>query len=424
MSHQAVAHISLSRSFWIVSVALILLMFISNRILYVRYLPESVCYFAIFISLIVYFRYNFNRLIHTTNFNLLCISWLGVTLIYDQFFIGVITPLTLAITLLRIICAFVVLNMPLTSKKWLLRIFIITVQILVGMALLGWILFLIGIPMPHFTNDSDAYYIHTIYPFFNLNGFPETQLIPRFAGPFLEPGHLGTLCVFLLYVQQFNLRKFGNVILLIGVLFSLSLAAYGLMIGAVMLALYNKRRYKTCVFIFGFFIICGLGATLYNGGDNPINQAIVLRLEMDENGQIAGNNRTTNAFEATYTRFLSSNDIWFGYGRKAFGVRGDGTDNITIGCATYKRYFFLRGIIGSFLIISFLILYWYKYRDRKTLGFLIVYVVANCIRDYPTMEMWLYVYLIAIPVLCSFQRTYHSSGHYNLTQNTSLQHGF
>ena len=404
--------------------ALILLMFLSNRILYVRYLPESVCYLVILFSLIVYFRYNFDRLIYTSPFNLLCISWLGVTLIYDQFFIGDITPLTLFITLLKITCPFVVLKLPLTSKERLLHSFIKTVQIIVGIALIGWILFLIGIPLPHITNDSDAYYIHTIYPFFNLNGFPETQLIPRFAGPFLEPGHLGTLCIFLLYVQQFNLRRLGNILLLIATLFSLSLAAYGLMIGAVMLTLYNNRRYKTCIFISGFFTLLGLGATLYNEGDNPINQAIVLRLEIDENGQIAGNNRTSKAFDTTYARFLDSNEIWFGYGRKAFGKRGDGTDNITIGCATYKRYFFLRGIVGAFLIVSFLMLYWFKYRNRKTLGFLIVYVVANCIRDYPTMEMWLYVYLIAIPVLGSFRRTSHFSNSYNLTQNNSLWYGF
>lgn len=31
--------------------------------------------------------------------------------------------------------------------------------------------------------------------------------MPRFAGMFLEPGHLGTICCLLLYVEGFNLKK-------------------------------------------------------------------------------------------------------------------------------------------------------------------------------------------------------------------------
>ena len=40
----------------------------------------------------------------------------------------------------------------------------------------------------------------------------------------------------------------------------------------------------------------------------------------------------------------------------------------------------------------------------RSFGFLIVYVISNLIRDYPTKEMWMFLFLIAIPIL------YYESG--------------
>ena len=347
-------------------------MFQSNRILYVRYLPESLIYLFVIICLTVYSRYNCKHLIRVSQFELACIYSLSCIWFYDQIWIGNLTFLSIICTLIKISCAIVLVTISLKNKIWILKSFIKTIQVIVGLSLIGWILFLLNIQLPHFTDQSDAYYIHTVYFLFNLNGFPDTQLFPRFAGPFLEPGHLGTMCVFLLYIEKFQIRKIGNLILLLGVLFSLSLAAYGLLVGAVILSLYSRGKWIWSIGIVGFFMVCGICAMLYNDGDNAVNQAIVLRLEMDDNGEIAGNNRTSRAFDIAYDKFLKSDEIVFGVGNRAFGERDDGSDNITIGCATYKRYFFLRGIVGAFIIISFLFFYWYKYRNKSSFGYLIV----------------------------------------------------
>lgn len=50
------------------------------------------------------------------------------------------------------------------------------------------------------------------------------------------------MCVFLLCINRFRLREFGNKILLAGVLFSLSLAAYGLLVGAVIIYFIQMRK--------------------------------------------------------------------------------------------------------------------------------------------------------------------------------------
>lgn len=193
-------------------------------------------------------------------------------------------------------------------------------------------------------------------------------------------------------------------VLLIGTLLSFSLAAYGLLVGAILIILYQYRKYLWISVLLSMYLGVGLFSITYNDGDNVLNMAIVSRLEMTDEGEIAGSNRTSMAFDSTYEKFLRSNEIWTGVGSKAFGVRGDGSDNVTIGCASYKRYFFLRGIIGSSLIVIFLILYCFYYHSSWSWGFLIIYVVANLIRDYPTMEMWMYLYLLAIPYLSNIQK--------------------
>lgn len=393
-------------------IGVILVMFKSNRILYARPIPETAIYLYSILSIFLLITVYCKQLIHTSRFVFTCICWLALIWIYDQFWVGNPSILSLIGMSITIANGVLIVMVKPDLRNKLLSIFIKTVKILVAIALIGWILFLAGLPMPHYTDTSDPFYIHTIYFLFNLNGYPETQIIPRFAGQFLEPGHCGTMCIFILYIEKFNLRKIGNVILLLGVLFSLSLAAYGLLVGSVILTLYNQRRYFSLMVMFGLFIAIGLGAMAYNAGDNALNNAIVARLEMDDDGNIAGSNRTSGSFDRAYEKFLHSDNILLGVGTDAFGKREDGSDNITLGCASYKRYFFLRGIIGSSLVVLFILFYLWKYRSRQAFGFFIVYLVANAIRDYPTMEMWMYLYLMAIPYLGKYHSPSPKSGRY------------
>lgn len=390
--------------FWLLGIGLVLLMYKSNRILFVRPIPESLVYFFALILFIFYIRLNIKRFRKTSLFKITSIFWITVILWYDKFIVGTFDILGYICLCITILGATVLILTTDKVKLWILAFFTSCTQFIVAIGLFGWILYLLKVPMPHYTDFSDAYYIHTIYYLFNMNGLPDLQLVPRFAGPFLEPGHLGTMCVFLLYLNRFALKKMGNIVLLVGVLFSLSLAAYGLLLGSIVIYLYQQRKFLWISLILGIFLSFGLGAMIYNGGDNALNTAIVMRLEVNDDGEIAGNNRTSMAFDSAYARFLKSNQIWTGVGSAAFGTHENGTDNITLGCASYKRYFFLRGIIGSMLIVIFLLFYCLYYRSSWSFGFFIVYLVANLIRDYPTMEMWMYLYLMAIPCLSLMQK--------------------
>lgn len=285
------------------------------------------------------------------------------------------------------------------DKAIVLKYFTVTVQWIIGIAVFGWILYLSGVNLPNFIDYSDSFYRFTIFYIFNLNGMPGEDIFPRFAGPFLEPGHCGTMSIFLLYIDRFRLKKFGNIILLAAVLMSLSLAAYGLLIMAVALVLIQNRQFVAMIVSVLVFVGIGVVAMDYNNGLNAVNEKIVSRLEIGDDGEIVGNNRTSAFFDLSYAKYIKSDRVWLGVGRAAFGSSSDGKDNVTIGTSGYKRFFYLRGIIGSILSLVFLFYYASGYWNSKSFGFLIVYMTANLIRDYITMEMWMYLFLLAMPVI-------------------------
>lgn len=82
------------------------------------------------------------------------------------------------------------------------------------------------------------------------------------------------MCVFLLCINRFRLRELGNKILLVGVLFSLSLAAYGLLVGAVIIYFIQMRK-TIWIIVFGsLFTTVGIISYFYNNGDNVLYQMI------------------------------------------------------------------------------------------------------------------------------------------------------
>ena len=385
-------------------IGMILLMFKSNRILYVRYLPDTPVYFLAFVCIFCYAAMRWKELERLTMFKGICIALLSVIFIYDRLMLGDLSMQSMLCMAVTVFAAAVLVQAPLADKKVVLKYFTIAVELILLLALAGWIPFLCGVEKPHFQDNSESYYKHQVYYLFNTFTMSSPADIYRFAGPFLEPGHLGSMCVYLLYIDQFNLRKFGNIVLLLSTLMSLSLAAYGLMVGGVILVLIDKRKYIAMAAMAAVFVLIGVGAASYLNGENVLNQAIVSRLEVTEDGEIAGNNRYTTFFKDTFKKYLKSDRIWFGAGRDAYSSRSDSSGTLMMGNAGYKRYFYLRGIVGSTLIVMFLLVYFSRYMSFRSFGFLIVYVISNLIRDYPTKEMWMFLFLIAIPIL------YYESG--------------
>ena len=227
---------------FVLAFAVLLLMFKSQRILWVRPIPEiiivvfGIAVFLFHLRLYVnHFRYTYISVFHSMALLLFLFA-------YETLCVSDLNPIAILASMSTLFCTEILILIPVQFKRQILNFVIKVIQFCVGISLVGWILFLLKFPLPHYTDASDPYYYHTIYYLFNLNGDPDLQLVPRFAGFFLEPGHLGTMCVFLLCINRFRLREFGNKILLAGVLFSLSLAAYGLLVGAVIIYFIQMRK--------------------------------------------------------------------------------------------------------------------------------------------------------------------------------------
>lgn len=381
------------------SCAVLFMMFKSQRILWVRHVSEMlICLFA-FLIFSYYVVRSGNRLRYIDGGKLYPILIISLAMIYESFWVNDLTLIGILASIITLFCSIILILTSLDTKKFILSFVTKAIQLTIAISIIGWSMFLIGLPLPHYLDTSDPYYTHEIFYLFNLN-FSLNQPIPRFAGVFLEPGHLGTMCIFLLFINNFQLKYIGNIILLLGALLSLSLAAYGLLVIAFSIHLINLKKILLLI-VFSILFLCGwIISANYNKGDNIMYQLIYHRFEF-EDGEMVGNNRTSSYFDSEFSKYCSTDRIITGMGQDAFGSEKNASNNITIGCAGYKRYFFIRGVIGSLLTILFLIIYFWKYRSKYSFGFLIIYVIANFIRDYPLKPIWLYLYIIAVPVLTS-----------------------
>lgn len=385
-------------SFYFLTICLLLTMFQSQRLYFTWSMPLSFISILTIISCICYVIHHQHSYRYSTYIKLIFIIQIILLYIYEYFHVAGLSALSFLCHINTILIASFLILSNNVYKQHILRTIIISTQIIVGISLLGWFLYLINVPLPHYYSKTDAFYSHEVYYLFVVNYTSDYTLIPRFAGMFLEPGHLGTMCCFLLHIGGYRLKDFGNIILLLGIIFSLSLAAYGLLFGGFCLhLLFTKRKGILYILLFFTFVagIWGISST-YNRGNNYLNDKIFLRLVF-EDGEMAGSNRTTSLFDSYYERFLNSSEPLTGVGRKAYETRA--ATNIVNGCAGYKRFFYLRGWVGTFLLCSFLLLYFYVYRSIYTFPFVVIFVVANLIRDYPLKEYWFFIFILALPVL-------------------------
>lgn len=250
--------------------------------------------------------------------------------------------------------------------------------ILVSISLGFFVLYLVGINLPHHAVEYQLYYYEK-YPFFLLDDRNLFLILPRFHAFFLEPGHMGTMIVLLLATQKGQWKKWYNLLLIIALLLSFSLAAYGLLVITIILHMWIDRKHIFPKLVAGAGILAAIVALsfVYKQGDNMLNQAIVMRLEVNETGDgIQGNNRVTEWFEAEFDSFLHSGDILFGRDmpKDEFGNAG------------YRVYIYEHGLVGFILTYLFYILAMYKGPDKRAFIAMLALSLANFwIRAYP---MW------------------------------------
>lgn len=206
-----------------------------------------------------------------------------------------------------------------------------------------------ALPIQH-PNESTNYLFYNYY--FALKQVFSYSDFPRFFSVFLEPGYLGTLLSFLLYANRFDLSKKRNIILVIALLFSLSLAGYlTTIIGYVLFLLQEGKKIGKTVFALLFIFGALWTSTIYNNGENAINKMIVARLQIDDTKGISGNNRNSKITDDYFEQIVTSGDILWG-DRNSDDIKGQ-EESQKISGAGYKVFFIRSGLMSFMLYLLF-----------------------------------------------------------------------
>lgn len=223
----------------------------------------------------------------------------------------------------------------------------------------------------------------------------------RFNGPFLEPGHLGMMSAFLLTATGFDLKKKYTWIVLVAIVMSLSLAGWVLaFVGYVLVRFYQgKIELRWAVLFVSLVIGIYLAGTLYDGGNNILNEKIFSRLEADEDRGFSGNNRVFGQIQTYYeAMWMSARPklLLYGYDKNtiqwlaAHGSRGTG----------FVMYTVSHGLVGVISASLFYVIFFLLTRYRK-IALLMLIFVAMCFwqRSYPFWHSWVVCYVYGITYL-------------------------
>ena len=197
----------------------------------------------------------------------------------------------------------------------------------------------------------------------------------RFNGPFAEPGHLGAVISFLIYANGFNFKKSETFILLGGLILTMSLTGYMLTYICYMFYKFEQNEMKLfpiLIFLLGTMLFYLFG-TMYNGGDNFINDKILNRLVYDEEKGFHGNNRVFGMVDLYFaSMFNNEHTLLFGYDTstidylKWHNSRGTGITYVMIS----------KGLVGTIAGIMFYIVYSMSVSKNRKIAFMFLFYIC------------------------------------------------
>jgi hypothetical protein len=270
---------------------------------------------------------------------------------------------------------------------------------IVGISLIAFLfVFIMGIQLPHsiIKKPDNLWYS----PFDNYRLFivlqRDTSIFQRFQSIFTEPGHLGMISSFLLYINRYELKRKSVLIIFVSLIMSFSLAAYILLVMGYLIYITanSKNIYKSILII--SIIVVSLATVSYfyynKYPDSIVSKLILRRLTFSETRGIRGNNRTTSKFNYHYEKkyLTSTENILWGQRLSEFQFKsllGYGGNN------SYKVFLLRFGSIS--LILLFLMYFSIVVIKPSLLGFglLILYCASFWQRTYALWDMQLFLFI-------------------------------
>ena len=238
---------------------------------------------------------------------------------------------------------------------WLFRSILVITSLL---GIIGYIAYIVKLPIPYTTtplyNSVDGYYIN--YGFTILT-FDYTSL--RLDGFFNEPGYFGTILALTLIADNLNYRRKSNIVMLLGGIFTLSLAFF-IIIGMFLL-INNIGRFTRLI---GLLLSISLLFLLLSKTGLFSDAAIEKTLDrfVLEDGRLVGDNRSSSYLDNAYDKVISDPNLWVsGYGER---------ENLSVeNTLSGKSLVVLYGIGGTLFMLGSLLfciiktnkMSWYKW---------------------------------------------------------------
>ena len=227
-----------------------------------------------------------------------------------------------------------------------------SMAILLVPSIVFFFLYLFGFPLPHSYAEPpfSDFYSYENYLFFLLDERFSLFIFPRFHSVFLEPSHMASACVALLMTQVGHWKKWYNIVIFSALVISFSLAGYVFLVMMFFCSSWMKGKaiMRKLMVLVGFIATVVIVSLFYNEGENLVNELIVQRMVLNEEGNLEGDNRVTQDFDAAFDDFVQSDHLLTGMGN-------DSMEQFGFGNSGFRVYLYRNGLISFlFLVLFFL----------------------------------------------------------------------
>lgn len=293
--------------------------------------------------------------------------------------------------ILLIIPFFFICSLKSEYKLLLIKCLDKVLSITITFSLIAWCIYLLGFPLPHHFYSWGSYDFDDYYFFIKIQDIISYYSFPRFQYVFTEPGYFGCLCVIMIYLHEYDFKKWQTIIYVAALVLTFSLAGYILFfVGFIPFFLIKKKG--KLKYALTFVVLCFLFYYLVMvNKDNVFASMFAYRLQF-EDGAMVEYNRTSFDFENWWNSYyLMEGNLFFGNDTMLTNMFHDelvGVD-LRVFVARYgivalilylwsMIYYYSRNKsrLGFFYLLIFLIFYYRGYTVMFYMGFPMLYVLG------------------------------------------------
>lgn len=319
--------------------------------------------------------------------------WSGL---YKSSKVDISEPFTLFFT--QILPLFFIYNMSSDEKKHVKEYVIKSFAIILLISLFFYFIFLVGLPLKYAVLEhpiNKSYNSFANFYFFIIELNFDSREFLRFRSIFTEPGHVGMMCALYLYISEYKMRKWYNMIILAALVLSFSFAAYVLLFVGWFIYLWaSYRNIKPAILMILLIVPLMFAIDTYtarSSSEGIVSTLILDRAKYDKDKGIVGNNRNDETFKIYYDQFSDRIDYLIGAGREEYVSLFQSTPN-----SSYRSFIVQYGLIGLMVFLLLFFSFVLCRPSRLAFGMFLLFLISFIQRPYWGWAAQAYMFIIAV----------------------------